>query len=430
MNTLNTIGIGFLGMGTVGTGVLQVLNANSDIIKETRGIEFETKAIVVRNPGKQRGPEVPMDAVTDNPDMVLSNPDIHIVIELMGGTKPAKDYLIKALKSGKSVVTANKEVMADYGQEIFQAAREGNAQLFFEASVAGAIPIIRPLKHCLAANKIEKISGILNGTGNYILTSMSKNNKGFKQSLMEAQQAGYAEADPTDDIEGLDTARKLAILSSIAFGQRVTSQKIHTQGITGIDIQDIIYGKELGWEIKLLGTGVRITDKLELDVSPVFLPAGHLLASISGANNCVLVHGNAAGTLTFYGQGAGGLPTASAVLGDVLEAARIILGNGNGIGCTCSGEANVIDWECISSKYYIRMTVSGEPGMFSTLSGIMSRENISLFSIAEKRILDEGDVEIVMVTQKTPAGSLNKATALLRQQSMVKTISSIIKVED
>ena len=337
MSALNTICIGFLGMGTVGTGVLQVLNANSNLIEKTSGIALETKAILVRNPNKQRDPAVPTDILTTNPDKVLSNPDIQIVVELMGGTKPARDYIIQALKSGKTVVTANKEVMADYGKEIFQAASEGNTRVFFEAAVAGAIPIIRPLKYCLAANKIDRITGILNGTSNYILTAMSMGNKSFDQSLKEAQQAGYAEADPTDDIEGLDTARKLAILSSIAFEQRVTSKNIHTQGITGIDIQDIIYGKELGWVIKLLGTGVRITDKLELCVSPVFIPVGHPFASVSGANNCILVQGNAAGTLFFCGQGAGGLPTASSVLSDILDAARVVLGTCSGLGCTCSG---------------------------------------------------------------------------------------------
>lgn len=420
------IQIGMLGFGTVGTGVAELIQKNRETITKRLGENIEIKKILVRNPDKKR--IIPAeDKITDDPAKVLNDSDISIVVEVIGGEEPALTYIRQALLAGKHVVTANKEVISKHGKELLDIAQRQGVNLFFEASVGGGIPIIRPMKQCLAANEITKIMGILNGTTNYILTQMTEKNKSFEEALREAQEEGYAESDPAADINGSDAARKLAILSSIAFNSRITPEQVYTEGIDSVNLIDINYAKELGYRIKLVAIGKRHGKEVEVSVTPVLLKERHPLANVSGAFNAILVEGNAVGRVMFYGQGAGKMPTASAVVADIMDVVRAR--SGNNIYCTCYDELKIMDPGLSTARFYLRLRVTDKPGVLSKISGAMGENQISLSQVFQKNTMDH-TAEIVMVTYEVPFENLQNALQEIRAYRQVEEISSVIRVEE
>lgn len=314
--------IGLLGLGTVGSGVAQLLQDGAADIERRTGFQLEIKRILVRDPQKPRQVDVPPHLLTTDPDDILSDDDIDVIVEVIGGIEPAKTLITTALTNGTPVVTANKEVMADHWDEVFAAARAGNTEVFFEGSVGGGIPVLRPLKESLSGDTLRRVTGIVNGTTNFILTRMAEHGLSYEAALAEAQELGYAEADPTADVEGLDAARKLAILASICFRSPVRSADIQTEGISQVTAADIAYGRSRGWHLKLLAEAEEQDGIVIASVRPTFVGPGHPLANVNDVMNAILVEGEGVGETMFYGRGAGSLPTGSAVLGDIIQAVR------------------------------------------------------------------------------------------------------------
>jgi len=427
---MDTIKVGLLGLGTVGTGVAKVLQNNQDSITKKVGKPVELAKILVRNKDKQRNLSVPTEILTDNPEDLLADPEINIIVEVMGGIQPTKDYIIKALENGKHVVTANKDLLAIHGKELFAAAENKHNDLFFEASVAGGIPIIRPLKECLAGNRLEQVMGIINGTTNYILTKMTLEGSDFNEVLKEAQELGYAEEDPSSDIEGFDAARKIAILASVAFCTRVTFSDVFVEGITNITVEDIQYAKDLGYVIKLLGIAKSINGYVEVRVHPAFIPKNHPLATVNDAYNAIFVKGDAIGEAMFFGQGAGELPTASAIVGDIVAAARdIAYGVTGRISCTCFEDKPIIEIGKLRSEYYLRLKVADKPGVLASIASVFGNHDVSIASVLQKSMGNNGKAEIVLITHVVTENSVRDALQIIGGMSIVDTISNVIRVE-
>lgn len=426
---MESIKIGLLGCGTVGTGVLKVFRKNGKIITEKVGRPLEVKKVLVRDKNKKR--EAVDEAIlTTDPKEILEDPEIKIVVEVMGGIDPTKEYILHALKNGKSVVTANKDLLALFGKELLETADSCNVDLRFEASVAGGIPIIGPLKESLAGNKIKKVLGIINGTTNYILTKMHAHDSDFGEVLKEAQRLGYAEADPTADIEGLDAARKIAILASIAFNSRVTFSDVYVEGITKITSYDIYYAKELGYVIKLLGIAQEEKDEIDVRVHPVFIPSHHPLASVDDVYNAVYVEGDAVGDAMFFGRGAGELPTASAVVGDIIAVARNILqGVTDPVHCTCFEQKRIKPIRDIKTKYYLRLTVKDKPGVLAGIANVLGNQDVSIASVIQKRRKDEM-AEIVLITHLVKEANIQDALTVISELSYVRSVDNLIRVEN
>lgn len=425
---MEVIKVGILGLGTVGTGVVKLLEGQKDDLIWKVGCKLEIAKILVNDINKKRNIDVNKSLLTDKWEDIITDPEIQIIIEVMGGIEPAKTYILSALEAGKHVITANKDLMAEYGKELFDTANKHNLDLAFEASVAGGIPIIRPLKQCLAGNNISEILGIINGTTNYILTKMANENVDFDTALKEAQKLGYAEADPRADIEGYDAARKLAILASIAFHSRVTLNDVYTEGISGLSIVDINYAKELGFVVKLVGVARNTPDGIDARVHPMFIPNIHPLASVSHSFNAVFVKGNAIGEAMFYGRGAGELPTASAVMGDIIDVARNIVHNCTGrIACTCYFQNAHKTIENIITKYYIRMQVSDKPGVLASIAGVFGNHDVSLATVIQKH-RSENMAEIVVITDDVQEKHINDALQIIKGLSIVTEISSLFRV--
>lgn len=423
------IKIGLLGLGTVGRGVFRILQENRESIQQRIGARLEIKKILVRSLAKDRGIELPAGILTTDLNEITCDPEIKIVVEVLGGTNPTLDYVLAALSNGKSVVTANKDMVAEYGQVLFETAKKYNCDLLFEASVAGGIPIIRTLKQSLAGNRIEEVFGIINGTTNYMLTKMTREGSGFAQVLAEAQAKGYAEADPTADVGGFDAARKIAILASIAFNTRVPLSKVHTEGITGITADDITFANELGYVIKLLGIAKNRPDGIEVRVHPTFIPKHHPLAAVGDVFNAVFVRGNAVGDTMFYGKGAGELPTASAVVADIMDAARDIMQGVPGfIGCTCFDHKPVLGIGETFSKYYIRLKVADKPGVLASVALIFGNKEVSLKSVIQKGATGK-TAELVLITHKVQEQNVQDALMDLKQLSSVLEVANVIRVE-
>ena len=419
--------IGLLGFGTVGTGVVRVLTDNSQLIAQRAGTAIAIKKILVRDLTKKRALSTAAEMTTD-PAAVLGDPEIDIVVELLGGEEPARTLMLEALNRGKHVVTANKDVMAKYGRELFEAAEKNNVNLLFEASVGGGIPIIRPLKRCLAANRISEVMGIVNGTTNYMLDKMTAEGMDFATVLAEAQAKGYAEADPTADVGGLDAARKIAILASIAFGTRVRLDDVSAEGITKIEPEDIDYGRELGYVIKLLAIAQETEKGVNARVHPAFIPTTHPLAAVRDAFNAIFIHGDAVGDTMFYGRGAGSLPTASAVCADIMEAARDIVHNSsNRILCTCFEEKRISPISETESPYYIRLLAEDKPGVMAAIAGAVGAQQVSLNSVIQKRRVGTR-AEIVLITYKVKDADLQLAVQTLSGLSVVNKVSTVIRV--
>lgn len=419
------INIGILGLGTVGEGVARLIKQNNKSISKKVGDTLNIKKILVKNKNKKRDAMF-LDKITFDVSEIFEDEEITIVVELIGGEEPAYTYIKKALSSGKHVVTANKEVIATHGKELFDLALENNVNLFFEASVGGGIPIIRPMKYCLAANNIKNVMGILNGTTNYILTQMTEKGAHFDEVLKEAQRKGYAESDPTADVRGYDAARKLAILSSIAFNTRIIPKNISVEGIEKINVKDIKYAQEMGCVIKLIAQGRKREEGVELFVAPVFLKKTHPLAGVNDAYNAIFLEGDAIGKVMFYGQGAGMMPTASAVVADIMDVTRNK--NINKTYCTCYNHLNIVEPGNFKASFYIRLKVKDMPGVLSKISGILGSKDISLSKVLQKNAKDD-IAEVVLITYDVLLKNVKKAIKEIKDLDVVREVSNVIRVE-
>ena len=424
------IKVGMLGLGTVGTGVYKVLKSQKSEMEAKLGAKVELKKILVRNLEKASQKVEDPSILTNHAGEILEDPEIEIVIEVMGGMQPALTYMLAALNAGKSVVTANKDVVASEGKKLLDTAKANGRDFLYEASVAGGIPIIRPLKQCLAGNHITEVIGIFNGTTNFILTKMSKEGMEFDEALQLAQGLGYAEADPTSDIEGLDAGRKVAILASAAFNSRVVFENVYTEGIARITARDILYAKEMGCEIKLLGVARLTPEGIEARVHPMLIDSDHPLASVQDSYNAVFVRGDAVQDTMFYGRGAGEMPTASAVVGDVFDCVRNILADCCGrIGCTCYKDLPVRKISDIRSKYFVRMEVEDRSGVLASVAAVFGNNDVSIAQVMQKRKRSER-AEIVVITETVQERHFMDAIRILEGMSLIRNISSLIRVYD
>lgn len=420
------IKIALLGLGTVGGGVYKLVHRRADVMVHTIGTELEIAKILVRNLSKVRA-GVDASLLTDNWQEILEDEEIRIVVEVMGGIEPARTMILDALRAGKHVVSANKDLIAVHGKELLDAAEESGSDFLFEAAVAGGIPIIRPLKQCLAGNDISEVMGIMNGTTNYILTKMFEENMGFEEALAQATELGYAEADPTADIEGLDAGRKAAILASIAFHSRVTFSDVYTEGITKITKEDISYAKEFDSVIKLLGVAKNTETGIEAGVYPMLLPESHPLASVRDSFNAVFVHGDAVDDAMFYGRGAGELPTASAVMGDIIDVARNLKYHCTGrISCTCYKTIPVKAFDEVENKFFLRMQVRNQPGVLACIAKVFGDHTVSIERVVQKNAGAER-AELVIVTEKVKEFHLKDALRELEDMDTIYEISSVIR---
>lgn len=423
------IRVAILGSGTVGTGVYKIIQNQKEEFPHKIGSELEVAKILVRNINKQRE-GIPSEILTDKWADIINDDSIGIVIEVMGGIEPAKTYISEALTKGKNVVTANKDLMAEYGHELLDIAAAHNCDLLFEAAVAGGIPIIRPIKQCLAANKITEIMGIINGTTNFILTKMTEEGMEFEDALKLATELGYAEADPTADIEGLDAGRKIAILASIAFNSRVSFSDVYTEGISKITAKDIKYAKELGCIIKLIATAKNTETGIEVRVTPMFIPVSHPLASVNDSFNAVFVHGDALGDAMFYGRGAGELPTASAVMGDVIDVCRNTVYNCNGrIGCTCYKNIPIKSMDNIESKYFVSTLLENKSGTLGAVANTFAGNNASIDQMVQKNKIGN-NAEVLFIIDNVKEKLFLRSIKELSAMHYVKEISSIIRVHN
>ena len=419
--------IALLGMGTVGGGVYEIIERQKEEMPFKIGAELEIVKVLVRNKAKYED-KVPAEKLTDVWEDVINDDSIDIVVEVMGGIEPARTYIKAALEKGKHVVTANKDLMAMHGHELLELAGEHHCDLLFEAAVAGGIPIIRPLKQCLAGNNITEIMGIINGTTNFILTKMKEDGMDFGEALQLATDLGYAEADPTADIEGYDAGRKLAIMASIAFHTPVAFDDVFTEGITKITAKDMRYAQEMGCNIKLLGIAKNTETGIEVKVHPTLIPEHHPLATVNDSFNAVFVHGDAVDDAMFYGRGAGALPTGSAVVGDIMDVARNMLFHCNGrIGCSCYKSLPIKQIGETTSRYYIRMRLEDRAGTLAAMAGVFAENDASIAILLQKETI-ENDAEIVVVTHEVAEKKFMDAIKKFSSMEMVKEISSIIRV--
>jgi homoserine dehydrogenase len=426
---MKKINLGLIGLGTVGTGVLKIFDKNKALIENKLGVSLDIKKIADLDITTSRGVEIDPKKLTTNAEDIISDPDIEIVISLVGGIHPEQEFILKALKNKKHVVTANKALLAKCGKEIFDTAYENNVRICFEASVGGGIPIIRSMGEGLAANRIKSIFGIVNGTANFILTKMRDEKKNFKAALNQARELGYAEADPTLDIEGIDTAHKLCILSSMAFGQPVPLEKIFCEGISHINSFDIEYAEEFGFCIKLLAIAKDTEKGIEVRVHPTMLPKDYMLSSVDGVFNAVYINGDSVGPTMYYGQGAGQMPTASAVWSDIMEliSKKADL-NSSGIYFE-KNPKNISDINDLFTKYYLRFSTLDQPGVLSKISGILGNQKISIASVMQKERSAGNKVPIVMLTHEAYEAGMQKALAEINKLDMIKEKTVLIRVE-
>ena len=415
--------LGLIGLGTVGTGVVKVLKdfVNIEIVK-----------IAVKNINKKRDIEnLDTSLLTTDPYEIVNNPDIDIVVEVIGGIEPAYELLKTAVQNKKHIVTANKELLAKKGQQLFELANQNNVTILYEAAIAGGIPIIMPIKTTLAGNKINKIEAILNGTTNYILTKMEKEGVSYEEVLAEAQKLGYAETDPTGDVEGYDSAYKIATLATIALNQRVDINKIYREGITKISAKDMQFAKELGYKIKLIALARLTNDnRADVRVHPMLVPIKDCLASINGVTNSVVLEGFPVGRVMFAGPGAGEFPTASSVLGDILAIAGSLGSNNMLPFMKCNHEINAqqVDIKDTVNRYYISVTAANTPGVIGTIGEICGRHNISLASVLQKGIDKENTAEIVVITEESKESDVNAAISEFNNNKNIIKINNLIRV--
>lgn len=428
---MKSVNVGICGLGTVGSGTLNVLSRNADLVHARAACSIR----VVQVASRTIRDDLPLGGIDVSSDIfdVARNPEVDIVVELIGGTTVAYDLVMEAIAQGKHVVTANKALIAEFGHDIFNAARKKGVVVAFEAAVAGGIPIIKSLREGLGANRIQWLAGIINGTTNYILTAMQEEGRDFAEVLQEAQDLGYAEADPTFDVEGVDAAHKLVILASLAFGMPLPFNRVYTEGISGIDLQDVAYAREMGYRIKHLGIARNTDAGIELRVHPTLVPEKSLIAEVDGVMNSVMVRGDAVGPTLFYGAGAGAEPTASSVVADVIDVARSL---------NCTPESRVpylafmkeslsdfpiLPMEQVNTAYYLRMSALDRPGVLSEVAQIMSNQGISIEAIIQKQPKPGQDhVTIIMLTNRAEEGNL--ITAVRRVEGLTTIAGPVIRI--
>ena len=426
-NEIRPIKMAIMGAGTVGGGVYKLLQMRKNEMMQRAGTDIEISKILVKSISETRK-DVDASLLTENFEDIINDDSIQIVVEVMGGIEPARTFIRRCLNAGKSVVSANKDLIAVHGRELLDAAKENNVDFMFEASCAGGIPIIRSLKQSLVANDITEIMGVVNGTTNYILTKMDQEGMEFDEALAKATELGYAEADPTADIEGLDAGRKMAIMGSIGFHSRIVFDDVYTEGITHITSKDIKYAKDMDCVIKLLGIARNTPTGIEVRVHPTLINKEHPMASVNDVFNAVFVHGDAVDDTMFYGRGAGEMPTASAVVGDVIEVARNINGGCLGrFGCTCFKELPIKSIGDIESKYFMRMIVSDCAGVLGNVASILGNNHVSIEKIIQKPAGCD-KAEIVAITDSVQEKNFKAALQTLNDMSFVQEISSMIRV--
>lgn len=432
---MKTIHIGLLGFGTVGSGMVKILLENREVIESRLGASLALKWIADLDLERDRGVAVDASLLTTDAEMVVDDPEVDIVVELVGGYEPAKSFILKAIENGKHVVTANKALLAAHGDEIFSAASRKGVEVGFEASVGGGIPLIRSLKEGLVADRIESLFGILNGTANYILTKMTDQAKPFSKVLEEAQALGYAEADPTFDIEGIDTAHKLTILLAIAYGVPIDSEAVYTEGISKVTPLDIKFIKEFGYRIKLLAISKDDGEAIEARVHPTLIADDSMLANVNDAYNALYIKGDAVGNVMLYGPGAGMMPTGSAVVSDLVDVARNILTDAVGrvpsVGYQPAGvkARRIKSIEELKTEYYFRVSAEDTPGVLSKISGILGKHQISIKSVHQKGRDLVGAVPIVMITHEAKEAAVRMALSEIDQLDVVKDKTVLIRIE-
>jgi homoserine dehydrogenase len=418
--------VALLGYGTVGAAVNRLLNEQAEDIERATGHRLRVVKALVRNLDKERDVDLDAARFTHDADEVVADPDIDLVVEVIGGIEPARSLILTALGAGQSVVTANKELLANFGRELFETAEANGVDLLFEASVCGGIPLIRPLRESLAGDRIRRITGIVNGTTNFVLTRMTESKMSFHEALAEAQTLGYAERDPTADVEGFDAAAKAAILASIAFGAKVVAGDVYSEGISAVSPSDIESARELGYVVKLLALIEEVDDEIAVRVHPAMVPVTHPLAGVKDSFNAVFIEADAAGSLMFYGRGAGGMPTASAVLGDLIDAARNLAAGSRGatMGAPSKKRARPIDE--VASQFYVMCEVADRPGVLAAIASAFGEHGVSIKSMQQQGIAD--DARLIFVTHRAREKDFEATMAAVRQLESVHRVGSILRV--
>ncbi len=420
--------VALLGCGTVGTEVVRLLHEQAGDLTARIGAPLELAGIAVRRPGRDRGPlPVPAELFTTDALGLVKRDDVDVVVEVVGGIEPARTWLVEALRGGKSVVTANKALLAEDGGTLHDAAADGGADLYFEAAVAGAIPLLRPLRESLHGDRIVRVTGIVNGTTNYILSSMYASGAGFAEALEEATALGYAEPDPTADVEGFDAAAKAAILASLAFHTRVRAGDVYREGITEVSAADVASAKEMGCTIKLLCLAERVDGAVSVRVHPAMIPLSHPLAAVGDAFNAVFVEAEAAGQLMFYGRGAGGAPTASAVLGDLVAVARNRLSGSRAVSESAYADLRIRPMGEAPTRYHISLDVADRAGVLAAVASVFARHDVSIATVRQSG--RGADATLVIVTHTAPDAALAATVEELRGLDIVRSIASVLRVE-
>lgn len=425
------IKVGLMGFGTVGTGVVRIVDSNKEDLYKRTGAEIEVSRILVRDTEKERAVYVNPDIITIDPHELIYDEDVKVIIEVMGGIEPARTYVLEAIEQGKHIVTANKDLMAIHGEELTKKAKQYGCDLYYEASVAGGIPILNAIVEGFSSDRIKQIMGIVNGTTNYILTKMSKEHASFYDVLREAQELGYAESDPTADVEGLDAARKMAILASLGFHVGMNLDDVSVRGISQVTLEDIKYGEQLGYTMKLIGIAKKDDDFIEVSVEPALVKNSHPLATVNGVFNAVYVYGEAVGETMFYGPGAGELPTATAVLSDLVTVVKNIkLGITGRSMATPYHEKKLKSDKEIYSKYFIRLIVNDESGVLAQIAKLMAEESISVEKVFQEPYPNEDKkAELILVTHKTSKKQVDTILKAFEQVNFVEKVKSSYRVE-
>ena len=422
----SVVRVGLLGCGNVGASLAQMIASNGDAIAARAGVRLEITQIAVRDLSIDRGLPTNTAVMTDDPAAVVAASDVDLVVEVMGGIEPARTLILAALAAGKPVVTANKALLAAAGAELFAAAESGGVDLLFEASVCGGIPLMRPLRESLAGDRILRVTGIVNGTTNYILTRMTEAGQSFADALAEAQALGFAEADPTADVEAHDAAAKAAIIASIAFGAELTDSDVYREGITSITAADIEAARELGYVVKLLAVAEERDGKVGARVHPAMVPVQHPLASVREAFNAVFIEGEATGEVMLYGRGAGGFPTASAVLGDVIDAAKNLASGGRGATIGKLVRREMLPMDGVVSQYYLELEAADRPGVLAVVADVFGRHEVSIESMQQRGIGE--DARLIFVTHAARESDLRSTVAELRETDAVHRVGSVLRV--
>ncbi|MBW5447879.1 homoserine dehydrogenase [Cohnella sp. CFH 77786] len=427
---MKTVKVGLFGLGTVGTGVVRIVEGHHDDLLSQVGSPISIHKILVKDRSKARNVSIDPSKLTEDPWDIVSDPDIDVIVEVMGGVGQTKELILEALERGKHIVTANKDLMALHGPELLAKAHEKGCDILYEASVAGGIPIIRTLIEGFSSDRITKIMGIVNGTTNYILTKMSQEGAAYADVLREAQELGYAEADPTSDVEGLDAARKMTILATLGFRATVELGDVDVKGISSVSQEDIRYAKRLGYEVKLLGIAERQDDYISVSVQPTFVKASHPIASVNGVFNAVYVHGEAVGETMFYGPGAGELPTATSIVADLVAVVKNMKLGVNGRQANISyKEKKLKSDRQIASKYFMLLNVEDRAGVLMQIAQVFSECDVSIESVMQPPTPDRKGAELIIITHEASKESMNLVLKAFGELSAVRTVKSVYRVE-